>query len=130
MIDSIFVGFLSQGGPTHSGSFIVGKVVDEDEEQIQLKNPIWLQRALSGMANNQPVFTHQVVVDPLLQCNRDGKMVFQKVAFTGSRVLDPEIAKDAEMILSYDKNLTAMHAALSGIALPPGGGKISSLKPV
>jgi len=131
MSGGIFVGFLPEGGPTHSGSFIVGKLTDMDEKNhvVKLQNPIWIQRIISSMVNNQPVFTHQVVVDPFFQCTRDGLMDFNVDRFTGIRLLDPQVAKDMDAILAYEKNLTGMYAAISGIELPQGG-KLTNLKPV
>lgn len=128
---NIFVGFLSSGGPTHSGSFILGQQsLISDDGRVRLQNPIWIQRTISGMNNGQPIFIHQVVVDPLFQCTRDGEMTFNKEAFTGFRTLNRSIPKDSDMILFYEKNLTAMHAAIAGIALPPDSGKVSPLKSV
>lgn len=119
MKTKIFVGWLPYGGPAHACHFVMGKLEEPLEVDINsfvtLLEPVWIQRCPTMDSNKQMVWIHQPVQDPLWPTSRERKVHFVVSQFASFYLLDDTNAKETIEIRNYESMLAQMHTLNSGL---------------
>jgi len=130
-IGKVMVLWNPDGGPTHSGTWVIGEVASFSEAldfqgSVVLREPLWIQRtAVQGKQTLE--WTHNVVADAYWSFRRENTRPFNLNAFASFSVLDENDAKDMVQIKKYRDTLATLHVGEAGLIMPPNN-NVTSLK--